>query len=174
MYDLDYSILRDEFDVENLDYYVRTAQWKIIDPAIIVSDKATVYSMDLKTITLEEAAAVKEQEFYLHAMQLQRLANGTTVRREKLGSIPVGGIAAWFDVSFEGGIKPSVMSTGPENGYTHWGQYAMYFVESLIWDNPETNDLSGTFAMYRTPANPRMYNIHLTMKGEQSVIYSLP
>lgn len=173
-YGLDYSILKEEFDVENLDYYIHTAHWRIIDPAIIVSDNAAVYSINLKTVTLDEVIAVKEQPFNLHALRLQRLANGTAVRTAKLDNIPLGGIATWFDVNFEGGIKPSVMSTGPANGYTHWGQYALYFLESLDWNSPDTNELSGTFAMYRTPTNPRMYNVHLSMKGGQRVIYDLP
>ena len=171
---MDYSILRNEYDVENLEYYVHTAHWKIIDPAIIVSDTATVYSINLKTITLDEASAVKGQSFKLHAQQLQRLANGTTVRRAKLDRIPVSGIATWFDVSFEGGPKKITMSTGPENGYTHWGQYALYFLKVLNWYNPESNDLSGKFSMYRTHANPRMYKVHLTMEEGQRVIYNLP
>ena len=173
-YKLDYGLLRDEFDAENLNYYVYTAHWKIIDPAIIVSDAPAIYSIDLKTVTLDEVLAVNEKNFNLQALQLQRLANGTTVRRSKLQKIPIAGIAAWFDVKFNGGVTKSTMSTGPENGYTHWGQYALYFLKSLIWDNPDANELSGTFAMHRTPANPRMYDIHLTMNGGKRAIYNLP
>ena len=166
-YGLDYSILKEEFDVENLDYYIHTAHWRIIDPAIIVSDNAAVYSINLKTVTLDEVIAVKEQPFNLHALRLQRLANGTAVRTAKLDNIPLGGIATWFDVNFEGGIKPSVMSTGPANGYTHWGQQVMHFVSSIPLSKGETTRLNGSIELTRTKENARLYNCRINFRNSR-------
>eukprot|EP01042_Synura_sphagnicola_P030124 gene30124-38816_t len=57
----------------------------------------------------------------------------------------------------EGGIQTVTLSTGPESGYTHWGQQVFYFPQVLqctLGDH-----LYGEISITRRPDNPRTYNV---------------
>merc|ERR1711991_117195 len=92
------------------------------------------------------------------------------IRTTRLDVVSIGGFAIWFDVEFRGGGSHSItMSTGPENGYTHWGQYVLYLVDPIIVE-PKNNDrVWGTFEMERLVSNPRMYNLRLKTKKHLSL-----
>jgi type I protein arginine methyltransferase len=45
--------------------------------------------------------------------------------------VRISGFAGWFTADFKGTAEtplpaPLTLSTGPENGYTHWGQQVFY------------------------------------------------
>merc|ERR1712222_313026 len=78
---------------------------------------------------------------------------------------PISGISGWFTADFRSrtddvGVKyapkiqnPSYLNTGPENGYTHWGQQTFYFLSSIPLLNDEITRLSGSIEMQRTKEN---------------------
>ena len=72
----------------------------------------------------------------------------------------------WFSVDFAAGKVKSVLSTGPENGYTHWGQYVCY----MPGDPGDVNvsaragaTVDGAVSLTRIPHNPRYYCIAINV-----------
>ena len=61
-YGLDYSHLRSAYEKENLDYYINTAIWRIIDPQLLATESTPLFSIELKTVTLEEVMCSKSLE----------------------------------------------------------------------------------------------------------------
>eukprot|EP00525_Craspedostauros_australis_P002308 CAMPEP_0198128386 /NCGR_PEP_ID=MMETSP1442-20131203/49219_1 /TAXON_ID= /ORGANISM="Craspedostauros australis, Strain CCMP3328" /LENGTH=147 /DNA_ID=CAMNT_0043788535 /DNA_START=1 /DNA_END=444 /DNA_ORIENTATION=+ len=85
---------------------------------------------------------------------------------------PISGLAGWFTADFqsrtdEAGaaapklLQPAFLSTGPENGYTHWGQQTFYFQSSIPLLKGQTTRLKGEVEMMRTKENSRLYNCRI-------------
>jgi len=78
--------------------------------------------------------------------------------------ITISGYASWFTVDFNGSkenpvTKRVTLSTGPEMGYTHWGQQVFYLRNAV--DASERSKLHGTVSMTRQEKNKRLYNLNL-------------
>ena len=101
-----------------------------------------------------------------------------TLRAEPTGKDeyagPISGFAGWFTADFKSRTDaagteaprihhPAFLSTGPENGYTHWGQqYFMLPNNSIPLLKGETTRLVGSLEMMRAKENSRLYNVRLT------------
>merc|ERR1712176_578740 len=102
---------------------------------------------------------------------------------------PISALAGWFTADFksrtdEDGVNapkisaPSFLSTGPENGYTHWGQQVFYFLSGIPLMHGQTTHLTGTLEMTRTKENARLYNCRIkhsatrTSNASESVLMS--
>jgi protein arginine N-methyltransferase 1 len=86
---------------------------------------------------------------------------------------PISGLAGWFTADFRSRmddegldapklLHPSFLSTGPENGYTHWGQQVFYFLSSIPILKGEITRVTGKLEMMRTKENSRLYNCRIT------------
>lgn len=93
----------------------------------------------------------------------------------------VSGFAGWFTADFFGRSekpcpRPVTLSTGPEVGYTHWGQQVFYLMEPV--DCHSDASITGSVAMVRQGQNQRLYNVPFSYKldnGEEvSFVYELP
>merc|ERR1739848_918935 len=56
--------------------------------------------------------------------------------------------------------KPAFLSTGPESGYTHWGQQ-VFHVSNIPLLEGETTVVQGSVEMTRTKDNARLYNCRI-------------
>jgi protein arginine N-methyltransferase 1 len=95
----------------------------------------------------------------------------------------VSGFAGWFTVDFNGSREMPVsqrvvLSTGPEAGYTHWGQQVFYLKHSI--DCPAGHTFEGQVSMTRQDKNKRLYNLNLQFRipqeegSEQKLVYEIP
>jgi len=100
-------------------------------------------------------------------------------------NLPISGIAGWFTADFKSRTdefcqnapkvtNPATLSTGPENGYTHWGQQTFYFLSSIPILKGEVTTLEGCIEMFRSKDNSRLYDCRISyctsrcrLKGEE-------
>ena len=106
--------------------------------------------MDLNTCTLEDAADVKKVSWDINIPF----------------AVQVSGYAGWFTVDFHGSKgspveKKVTLSTGPDQGYTHWGQQVFYLQDGIDC-SPDTR-LHGDLEMFRQDKNKRLYNVKFSM-----------
>ena len=110
-YNLDMGALGPSFEKEQGDYYIYSSLWTELQTEHVIGQPVVIKRMNLNTCTLEDALGVSTTPF------------------EIIVPFPVriSGFAGWFSVDFNGSVAtPCVrrvtLSTGPEVGYTHWGQ----------------------------------------------------
>ena len=80
------------------------------------------------------------------------------------------GIAAWFDVSFDGTEKTVKLSTGPYTPGTHWYQCRLLLRKPIAVN--ETQTVSGHLKM--TVNEKFSYNISLTSACQLSLLLLVP
>ncbi|CAJ1891883.1 unnamed protein product [Cylindrotheca closterium] len=160
VYGVNMSILQKDFEKEQKEYYLWSSRWRELPPEAVLAEPQVVKTLDMMTCTLEESKGVMPGD----AMSTFDFAiDGVTTRG------PISGIAGWFTSDFKtrtdaGGLdapklsNPSFLSTGPENGYTHWGQQVFYFQSGIPVLNGETTNIAGSLEMTRTKENARLYN----------------
>lgn len=74
----------------------------------------------------------------------------------------VSGFAGWFTADFHGTEanpcpKPVTLSTGPENGYTHWGQQVFHL--QVPHDVVGGGKVEGSIAVKRQQENVRLVSV---------------
>lgn len=111
LYGVSVDCLTDQFEKEQADYYVYSSLWTELRPDNVVGESSVIKRLNLNTCTIEEAECVRQTNYDF------------TIPFP----ITVSGFAGWFTVDFAGSElspvnKRVVLSTGPEMGYTHWGQ----------------------------------------------------
>lgn len=164
-YNIDMSVLSPPYEKEQSDYYVYSALWTELRPEHLIGDAIVLRQFDLTTCTLEEVEKIPPTNFSM------RIPYPATI----------SGFAGWFTVDFLGSpenpvVTPVQLTTGPEGGYTHWGQQVFYFLHAL---NVEQDDqIDGCMEMVRQQKNQRLYNIRMeyAVNGQHrtSGIYELP
>lgn len=167
LYSIDMSALSEPYEKEQKDYYVYSALWTELGIEHVIGQPCIIKRMDLSTCTLKEAECVQKTNFDI------------------LVPFPVrvSGFAGWFTVNFNGSVEnPAVkrvtLSTGPEMGYTHWGQQVFYLKDPI--DCTTDTKLHGTVAMVRQEKNQRLYNLELQMMVDDDTesavnsVYEIP
>lgn len=164
-YNLDMSALNEPYEREQAEYYVYSSLWTELHSEHNVGQAVVIKRMDLNTCTLADAECVPITPFEI------------TVPF----AMTVSGFAGWFTVDFAGSAsnlvsKRVTLTTGPEGGYTHWGQQVFY-LKDAIQCTADTK-LSGVIQMPRQEKNKRLYNFEIVMKvddGEQQHFkYEIP
>ena len=156
MYGVNMNILESEFDREQKEYYMLSSRWTELPADAVLTEPAQLKHFDMMTCTLDDAKGIEAAPFDFD------IAN----------SRPISGLSGWFTADFcsrtdVGGVEaprldaPSHLSTGPENGYTHWGQQTFYFPNSIPVLGDETVRLRGSLGMMRTKENARLYNCRI-------------
>lgn len=160
MYGVDMGILEKDFDREQKEYYLLSSRWTELRPEVVLAEPKMIKHFDMATCTLEDARGILPGEA---EAKFSFDIDGT----ENTG--PVGGVAGWFTSDFRSRTdsvaenapkinNPAFLSTGPENGYTHWGQQTFYLLSSLPLLKGEITRLEGSIEMMRTKENARLYN----------------
>ena len=202
-YDLNMSSLDTPFKKEQKEYFILSGLWTELDPHHVVGRPFVVKKLDLNTCTLADAADVPETPFQClvrNPNSVHNDSNGDPYPSDlgARGSGTISGMAGWFTVDFNGSVNMPVenkvmLSTGPEAGYTHWGQQVFYFEEPIdCWGNNEEGgggkedsgvpaadiQLHGSISMMRQEKNKRLYNLRLTLGvnggNEVSSVYEIP
>jgi len=163
VYGVDMGALEKDFDREQKEYYMLSSRWTELRPEAVLAEPIVVKHLDLVTCNVEDSRGITEGD-----------PNSTFVfdisGNENHG--PVSGISGWFTADFRSRTdpgseaapkvqNPSFLSTGPENGYTHWGQQTFYFLNSIPLLQGECTRLSGSLEMRRTKENARLYNCRI-------------
>lgn len=153
--------LNEAFAEEHTTYYLRTAQWKSLEPEAVIGDACAWYSFDVATVTIDELKTKARGPF------------ACTVRKPG----PVHALAGWFDVTFDGSAAqpaphPIVLSTAPEVGYTHWGQQVFLLPGQTFADRGDV--LQGEGALTRQPSNPRTLFMDISCSLRRSRAGSAP
>ena len=172
IYGVDMSILEKDFDREQKEYYLLSSRWTELQPEVVLAEPKMIKHFDMATCTLEDARGIAAGE---PDAQFSFDINGT----ENLG--PVSAIAGWFTSDFRSRtdgmaenapkiLNPSFLSTGPENGYTHWGQQTFYLISSLPTISGEITRLEGSIEMMRTKENARLYNCKFKLQNSRRKI----
>ena len=165
MYNLDVGALDDPYEREQREYYIYSALWTELHPEHLVGQPVVIKRLNLHTCTLADAEMV-------HTTPFEILVPFT---------ISVSGFAGWFTVDFNGSEANPVsrrvtLSTGPEGGYTHWGQQVFYLQKCI--DCTGDTKLHGTVRMPRQEKNKRLYNLELVLHVDdgapQQYKYEIP
>ena len=114
-YSIDCSAISSSFQKEQIDYYIYSALWTELQVEHVIGQPVVIKRLDLNTCTLSDAAGVSKVPFSI------------TVPFP----VTVSGFAGWFTVDFNGSTATPAtrrvsLSTGPEAGFTHWGQQVRY------------------------------------------------
>ena len=147
-YNIDMSALSKPYQKEQEDYYVYSSLWTELRSEHVIGQPHVIKRLNLNTCTLEDAEGVPRTPYDI--------------------TIPfpvrISGFASWFTVDFNGSVgspvtKRVTLSTGPEMGYTHWGQQVFYLKDGI--DMSGESKLHGTVEMVRQEKNKRLYNMRV-------------
>mmetsp|Transcript_12119 Transcript_12119/g.19520 ORF Transcript_12119/g.19520 Transcript_12119/m.19520 type:complete len:429 (-) Transcript_12119:1774-3060(-) len=163
VYGVTMEILQNDFDREQKEYYLFSSRWRELPDEAVLAEPVAIKRLDMMTCTIEDSKGISLGE---KMSSFSFAVDGSKVQG------PISAIAGWFTADFksrtdEAGINapkinhPSFLSTGPENGYTHWGQQVFYFLSGIPLFQGETTTMTGTIEMTRTKENARLYNCRI-------------
>ena len=184
---VDYSVLTEAFEKEQLEYYIGQSQWTDLPEDTILATPQVIKTLDLMTCTHKDTRGIFD------SVASSREGNADTNEFDFVldpNDAIVSGFASWFTTDFKSRtdsmvsndapklVKTVTLNTGPDQGYTHWGQQAFYLIEGIPVENsldrgdgtlPEggiggqstTVHLKGTLEMFRTKANTRLYKCRI-------------
>lgn len=164
VYGVDMGVLGQNYDREQKEYYLLSSRWAELRPEALLAEPVIVKELDMCTCTLADSKGIfagdaqSEYEF--------------DISSDDVSSGPVSGFAGWFTACFksrtdENGAqapklsKPAFLSTGPENGHTHWGQQVFHLLSSIPLIKGETTSIKGSLEMTRSKENARLYNCRI-------------
>lgn len=149
-YDVDLSCVTPDFETEQQEYCVQTAQWTDVHPGNLLGQSAVLQEYDLATVTIDE---IKQPMRAAFKMQVTRPG-------------PIQGFVGYFDTSFKGSIQnPTdvevVLTTAPDaTGATHWGQMTFQVSPPIMATAGDV--IECTMEMHRRQENQRLMNIKMT------------
>ena len=163
VYGVDMNVLESDYDREQKEYYMLSSRWTELVPEAVLAEPVCVKQLDMMTCTIEDSRGIGPDDGTLDFDIVGDEVNGS----------PISGVSGWFTADFgsrtdAAGVDapkvhhPAFLSTGPENGYTHWGQQTFYFLSSIPVLKGECVRLQGSIEMMRTKANSRLYNCKLS------------
>jgi protein arginine N-methyltransferase 1 len=164
VYGVDMSVLEADYDREQKDYYLWSSRWSELRPEVVLAEPKEIKYLDMVTCTIADARGISAGE-QLAAFDFDVAGD------EAFG--PISGIAGWFTADFRSRTDaagsnapklshPAFLSTGPEAGYTHWGQQTFYFPSSIPLLRGEMVRLQGNLELSRTKENSRLYNCRIS------------
>eukprot|EP00607_Mallomonas_marina_P002134 CAMPEP_0182434426 /NCGR_PEP_ID=MMETSP1167-20130531/69738_1 /TAXON_ID=2988 /ORGANISM="Mallomonas Sp, Strain CCMP3275" /LENGTH=358 /DNA_ID=CAMNT_0024624291 /DNA_START=54 /DNA_END=1130 /DNA_ORIENTATION=+ len=147
-YNVNMSVFEQPYEKEQSDYYIFSSLWTELRVENLVGQPVVIKHLDINTCTIEDAECVPVTPFSISVPY----------------PIRVSGFASWFTVDFAGSAhNPTTnrvtLSTGPEVGYTHWGQQVFYTKDCM--DCQPDSKISGTVALVRQEKNKRLYDLQL-------------
>jgi protein arginine N-methyltransferase 1 len=174
IYGVDMSVLETSFDREQKEYYLLSSRWMELRAEVVLAEPKMIKHFNMAACTLEDARGIAAEDVDANfCFDI----NGD----ENIG--PVSALAGWFTADFRSRTdsvaenapkihNPSFLSTGPENGYTHWGQQVFYLLSSLPLLKGEVTRLEGSIEMMRTKENARLYNCRFKLQNSRRKVGS--
>eukprot|EP00804_Cyclotella_cryptica_P026079 CCRYP_013940-RA/>CCRYP_013940-RA protein AED:0.07 eAED:0.07 QI:171/1/1/1/1/1/3/396/500 len=207
VYGVDMSVLENDFDREQKEYYVLSSRWAELGTGCLLAAPCVVKELDMHVCTVEDARgvglAMGQDEGsgvpFDFDIEGRRHDDG-----HGMAGSSVSGFAGWFTVDFKSRSddagrdaapqvpNPAYLSTGPEMGYTHWGQQVFHLPAAIPVLADQTTRIQGTMEMMRTKESARLYNVRyrftssrrkagtakdegILMKGEpMELVYQIP
>jgi len=168
VYGVDMSVLEENYDREQKEYYMLSSKWAELEPQAVLATPVVVKELDMSTCTLVDSNGIFQgDEFSTFDFDIDTDSLTNDV------SSSVSGFAGWFTTDFksrtdavgiEGGAptleKPAFLSTGPEAGYTHWGQQ-IFHTSNIPLLKGEITSIQGGIELTRTKENTRLYNCRI-------------
>jgi len=178
VYGVDMEILKSDYDREQKDYYLYSSRWRELPgDAVLVDRPKAIKVLDMMTCTIEDSKGIDMgDEMSTFEFAINGDGDG---HHEKAGG-PISGLAGWFTADFKSRTDevgcdtapklttPTILSTGPEMGYTHWGQQVFYFQSGIPLLRGQTTHLQGTLEMSRTKENARLYNCRIKFSSSRT------
>mmetsp|Transcript_17517 Transcript_17517/g.22842 ORF Transcript_17517/g.22842 Transcript_17517/m.22842 type:complete len:413 (-) Transcript_17517:2157-3395(-) len=145
---VDAACLRLAYEQEQQEYYMKQAAWIELDPQRLLAPEQLVASFDLYTITPEQVRGVDKAPFNFAHLSLDQVSSF------------IGWFSVDFDTDGDGNsfAYPVLLSTAPEQGYTHWGQQA-FFLSSDVDHHSFFPTTQGTLSLIRKQDAVRLYTI---------------
>lgn len=199
------SILESDFDREQKEYYCLSSRWAELPTSCLLAPPSVVKELDMHVCTVEDARgvglALGQDEGVGAPFEFSIDGHNADDDTVAAGSTTVSGFAGWFTVDFKSRTddvgkdtaplvpNPTTLSTGPEMGYTHWGQQVFHFPAAIPVLSGQTTCIAGTLEMMRTKDSARLYNVRyrfsterkksadgsVLMKGEpMELVYQIP
>mmetsp|Transcript_20303 Transcript_20303/g.50487 ORF Transcript_20303/g.50487 Transcript_20303/m.50487 type:complete len:490 (+) Transcript_20303:114-1583(+) len=188
---VDYAALTKEFEREQMDFYVRQSQWAELNEKALLAEPKVLKTLDLMTCTHKDTRGIFDstnntdesvQKGNIDTNEFDFVLQPTTD--------VISGFASWFTTDFKSRtdslasedapqlIKSVTLNTGPEQGYTHWGQQVFYFLDAVrvkssleqasrslpegqVYGETTTVHLKGNLELFRTKANARLYKCRI-------------
>jgi len=169
MYGVDMKVLEKSFDREQKEYFLLSSKWAELQPNAMLSEAQEVKRLDLATCTIEDSKGISLGD------ELSKFDFDVSSRDESYDGSPLSGFAGWFTSDFmsrtdsEGVNAPKltnavVLNTGPDAGYTHWGQQVFHLLSSVPVLSDEIVRIYGSLELMRTKENARLYNCRINFK----------
>jgi protein arginine N-methyltransferase 1 len=169
-YGVDMSVLTENYEREQKEYFLLSSRWAELPRDAVMATPVAVKHLDMATCTLADSKGIMAGD------------EGSTfdfeVNSEDARANTISGFAGWFDADFksrtdEGGANapkipnPAYLTTGPEAGYTHWGQQTFHTMSSIPLIKGETTRIQGALEMTRSKDNARLYNCRIRYNSER-------
>jgi len=171
VYGVEMEILKQDYDREQKDYYLYSSRWRELPMDAVLSQPKAIKVLDMMTCTIEDSKGIDRGDA-MSAFDFA-ITGDDTSHRDGQQRGPISGLAGWFTADFKSRtddvgrdtapqlVTPTILSTGPEMGYTHWGQQVFYFTSGIPLLRGQTTHLTGTLEMSRTKENARLYNCRI-------------
>jgi len=197
VYGVEMEILKQDYDREQKDYYLYSSRWRELPMDAVLSQPKAIKVLDMMTCTIEDSKGIDRGDA-MSAFDFA-ITGDDTSHRDGQQRGPISGLAGWFTADFKSRtddvgrdtapqlVTPTILSTGPEMGYTHWGQQVFYFKDVIRINtdlkqasggknSPKSKEnvyvhLKGKIELQRTKENKRLYNVRLEHQL-QEIIHS--
>lgn len=163
-YGVDMNILTKDYEREQKEYFLLSSRWAELPANSVMAEPAPVKYLDMATCTLEDSKGIMSGD------------EGSTfsfeISSKDAPAQTISGFAGWFDTDFKSRTdevganapkipNPAYLTTGPEAGYTHWGQQVFHTLSSIPLIHGETTSIDGSLEMTRSKDNARLYNCRI-------------
>lgn len=177
-YGVDMSCLGTNFEKEQREYYILSSRWSELPVEAVIAEPVVVKRYDMATCTIEDSKGIfsSAPAPFTFVIDPQTISPSLTQQGQPH---VVSGFAGWFTADFksrtdEAGAaapqltNPVTLSTGPENGYTHWGQQSFFLPSPLPLVAQSITTLTGTLDMMRSKDNARLYLCGIKYKSKRA------
>lgn len=166
VYGVDMSVLERDYEREQKEYYMLSSRWTELSADAVLAEPVVLKEFDMMTCTLQDSRGISRGDFDFDV-------NGGEVKG------PISSFSGWFTADFRsrtdavGAVsapqlqQPAFLTTGPENGYTHWGQQTFDLLSSIPLLKGETTNIKGHLEMMRTKENSRLYNCRISYSSSR-------
>ncbi len=163
-YGVDMSVLTESYEREQKEYFLMSSRWAELPRDAVMAPPAAVKYLDMATCTLADSKGIMAGD------------EGSTfdfdIDSKEAPAHTVSGFAGWFDADFKSRTdefgahapkisNPAYLTTGPEAGYTHWGQQVFHSLSNIPLINGEKTRIQGSLEMTRSKDNARLYNCRI-------------
>jgi protein arginine N-methyltransferase 1 len=113
-YGVDMSILTEEYEKEQRDYYLTSSHWVQLDDDTVLAPPIIVKTFDLAVCTLEDAKGVGLTEFSFDIIASSSSSSSSPEDGGAVVEQEISGLAGWFTVDFQSRTDEVGKEFGPK------------------------------------------------------------